>query len=162
MPSRTKSVSMPKFKGLTPRSATASRVGAANRKTNTVPEVMLRKALSASGLRFRLHATDLPGCPDLVIRRRKIALFCDGDFWHGRDWQNRKKKLADGWNAAYWVAKIERNRARDRVVTRALRRLGWRAIRVWEGEVRRDPARVATKILKLIQTAHLERAVTRP
>lgn len=154
---------MPKFKGLTPRSATASRVGAANRKTNTAPEVMLRKALSASGLRFRLHATDLPGCPDLVIRRRKIALFCDGDFWHGRDWQNRRKKLADGWNAEYWVAKIERNRARDRVVTRALRRLGWRAIRVWEGEVRRDPARVATKILKLIQTAHhLERAVTRP
>src|SRR5688572_19254855 len=114
MPARKKSASMPKFKGLIPRSAATSRVGAANRKTNTAPEILLRKTLFASGLRFRLHATDLPGCPDLVIRRLKIAVFCDGDFWHGRRWPSRKSKLVAGWNAAYWVAKIERNRERDR------------------------------------------------
>ena len=142
---------MPKFNGLTPRSAATSRVGAANRKTNTSPEILLRKTLFASGLRFRLHAKDLPGCPDLVIRRRKIAVFCDGDFWHGRRWPKRRSKLAAGWNAAYWVAKIERNRERDRRVTSALRQLGWQVIRVWEGDVRREPLRVATKIVKVIK-----------
>jgi DNA mismatch endonuclease (patch repair protein) len=147
MPARTNSASRPKFTGLTPRSAATSRVGAANRKKNTAPEILLRKALSAAGLRFRLHAKDLPGCPDLVIRRRRIALFCDGDFWHGRNWSNRKSKLSMGWNAEYWVSKIERNRERDRFVTKTLRRLGWRVIRVWEGDVRRTPQRVATKIL---------------
>jgi DNA mismatch endonuclease, patch repair protein len=157
MAARKKSASIPKFKGLAPRSAATSRVGAANRKTNTAPEILLRKTLFASGLRFRLHATDLPGCPDLVIRRRKIAVFCDGDFWHGRDWQNRKKKLADGWNAEYWVAKIERNRRRDRQVTRLLRGLGWAVVRVWESDVRRDPVCAASTILDAIEATSLTR-----
>lgn len=78
-------------------------------------------------------------------------MFCDGDFWHGRNWLQRKRRLAAGWNAAYWVAKIERNRVRDRTVTIALRRLGWRVIRVWEGDVQRDPQRIAAKVLKSMQ-----------
>ena len=153
MPAKKEKTSVPRYELFCPRSAAASRVGAGNRRQDTTPEILLRKALWADGFRYRLHPRTLPGRPDLIISSCSVAIFCDGDFWHGRDWQNRKKKLADGWNAEYWVAKIERNRARDRVVTSALRRLGWRVIRVWEGEVRRDPARVATKILKLIQTA---------
>lgn len=142
----------PRFTGLAARSAATSRVGVANRKTNTEPEIMLRRAMSSSGVRFRLHAKDLPGCPDLVVRGRKIAVFCDGDFWHGRRWWTRKSQLAAGWNASYWVAKIERNRRRDRKVTRDLRASGWLVIRVWEGDVRRDPTRVAARILDTIQT----------
>jgi DNA mismatch endonuclease (patch repair protein) len=148
MQAHKKSASMPRFKGLTPRSAATSRVGAANRKMNTAPEILLKKAVLASGLRFVLHAKDLPGCPDLVIRRHRTAVFCDGDFWHGRHWARRRAKLLAGWNSTYWVAKIERNRQRDRRVTRALKRLGWQVIRIWEGDVKRDPGLVAAKILK--------------
>src|SRR4051812_5035010 len=158
MPPRKKPGSVPRFDGLTARSAVTSRVGAANRKKNTTPELLLRKALLASGARFTLHANDLPGCPDLVIRRHRIAIFCDGDFWHGRDWLKRRRTLAEGWNADYWVAKIERNRARDRIVTKSLRQLGWRLIRVWEGDVRRDPVRVATKILKVLRDGRQSKA----
>jgi DNA mismatch endonuclease (patch repair protein) len=147
---RKKSRSTPRFRGLSPRNAATSRVGAANRKKNTGPELLLRRELSAAGLRFGLHAKDLPGCPDLVFRAQRIVIFCDGDFWHGRAWPNRKMKLAAGWNADYWLKKIDRNRQRDRAVTAALRRLGWRVIRVWEGEVRRDPLRVVIRIRKLI------------
>jgi len=152
MPARKKSSSIPKFRGLRARSAATSRVGTANRKKNTAPEILLRKALSTGGLRFRLHAKDLPGCPDLVFWSQRIAVFCDGDFWHGREWSKRKSRLAAGWNADYWVAKIDRNRRRDRVVTSALRRLGWRVIRVWENDVRRDPRGIATRIFKSVET----------
>jgi len=82
----------------------------------------------------------------LVLASDRIAVFCDGDFWHGRRWSARKKRLAAGWNSSYWVAKIERNRQRDRQVTRRLRDMGWTVIRVWEGDVRRDPTQVAAKI----------------
>jgi DNA mismatch endonuclease (patch repair protein) len=95
----------------------------------------------------------LPGRPDLVVRRFRIAVFCDGDFWHGRNWSNRKRKLATGWNARYWVAKIQRNRERDRRTTALLRRLGWHVVRVWESEVRRNPNRAAAKILEAIKSA---------
>jgi DNA mismatch endonuclease, patch repair protein len=148
---------MPRYTTLTPRSAATSRVGAANRKKNSGPEVLLRKALSARGLRFRLHAEDLPGCPDLVIRSKRLAVFCDGDFWHGREWGNRKNKLAAGWNADYWISKIDRNRRRDRVVSRTLRRLGWRVIRVWETDLRRNPGKVAARIFKAFEDAMIDR-----
>ena len=152
MTARRKPALMPRFSGLAPRSAATSRVGAANRKKDTAPEILLREALSAEGLRFVLHAKELPGCPDLVIQRYKIAVFCDGDFWHGRRWSARKDRLAAGWNGEYWVAKIERNRRRDRTVTSALRRLGWRIVRVWESDVRRKPERVVAKIVGAIET----------
>jgi len=144
MSARNKSVLAPRFKGLRARDDNTSRVGAANRKKGTAPEIALRRLLFASGLRFRLHSGDLPGRPDLVIRRHKLAIFCDGDFWHGRRWHVRKAKLASGWNAAYWVAKIERNRERDRKVTKALQQLGWTVIRVWETDVERKPLSVAS------------------
>jgi DNA mismatch endonuclease (patch repair protein) len=91
----------------------------------------------------------LPGCPDLIVVQDRIAVFCDGDFWHGRNWSARKRKLHTGWNASYWVAKIERNRARDREVNRALRRMGWRVVRVWESDIRRNPMGAVTRILKV-------------
>lgn len=111
----------------------------------------MRKALWAVGVRYRLHPPALIGRPDLVIARHRVVVFCDGDFWHGRQWSKRKGKLAEGWNAPYWVAKIERNRQRDRQVARVLRALGWTVVRVWESDVRRDPVVAASKILDAIE-----------
>lgn len=146
---------MPRFSGLAARSAATSRVGAANRKKNTAPEILLRKALSANGVRFVLHAKDLPGCPDLVFRRHRVAVFCDGDFWHGRGWRARKVKLATGWNASYWIAKIERNRKHDREVLRLLRSRGWTVLRFWETDVRRDPSAVAAIVVFHLRASRL-------
>jgi DNA mismatch endonuclease (patch repair protein) len=141
---------VPRYDGFRPRGAAASRVGAGNRRQDTTPEILLRKALRAVGIRYRSNVKRLPGCPDLILNKYRVAVFCDGDFWHGREWSKRKTKLLAGWNAEYWVAKIQQNRARDREVTGALRVLGWRVVRVWESDLRRDPLRVAAKILKLI------------
>ena len=146
MPARKSAPSVPRYDNFRPRSKAASRVGASNRRQDTTPEILLRTALRAHGVRFRSNVKTLPGCPDLILVRERIAVFCDGDFWHGRHWSKRKPKLLAGWNAEYWVAKIERNRARDRSVARTLRRLGWRVLRVWESNVRRDPERAAARI----------------
>ena len=150
MPARKIVLTVPRYENYRPRSAEASRVGTGNRRQDTTPEILLRKALWAAGIRYRLHPAALPGRPDLAIVRHRVAVFCDGDFWHGRHWRTRKAKLAAGWNASYWVAKIDRNRRRDRQVTRRLRVLGWTVVRVWESEVRRDPVRAAAKILDIV------------
>jgi DNA mismatch endonuclease, patch repair protein len=142
---------VPRYENYRPRSAKTSRVGASNRRQNTTPEILLRKALWAAGVRYRLHPPALTGRPDMVIARHRVVVFCDGDFWHGRQWSKRKGKLAEGWNAPYWVAKIERNRQRDREVARALRSLGWTVVRVWESDVRRDPIAAASKIVGAIE-----------
>lgn len=148
MPTRKNASSVPRYENFRPRSSEASRVGTGNRRQDTTPEILLRAALRASGARFRSNIKTLPGCPDLVLAPERIAVFCDGDFWHGRHWRKRKQRLVAGWNAEYWVAKLERNRARDREVNRMLRRIGWRVIRVWESDVRRDPLIVAARILR--------------
>lgn len=150
MPAKKKALSVPRYENYRPRTTEASRVGASNRRQDTTPEILLRTALRSFGVRFRSNAKMLPGCPDLILPRERITVFCDGDFWHGRHWPERKRKLLGGWNAEYWVAKIERNRARDRSVNRALRRLGWRVIRVWEGDVKRNPTKAAAKIVSAI------------
>lgn len=152
MPAKKGGRSVPRYDSFRPRDAAASRVGASNRRQDTTPEILLRTALSAAGVRFRFHPPNFPGRPDLVLAGDHIAVFCDGDFWHGRRWSARKKRLEAGWNSSYWVAKIERNRQRDRQVTRLLRNMGWTVIRVWEGDVRRNPTRAAAKISAAILT----------
>ena len=133
----------PSFANLKPTSTTASTVGRSNHPKDTKPELLLRRTLWRKGHRYRLHCKDLPGRPDLVFRKRKLVVFCDGDFWHGRDWGSRRERLKRGANAEYWVAKIGRNIERDERVTRALRSDGWTVIRVWEGDVNDDPESVA-------------------
>ena len=141
---------VPRYANYRPRSEESSRVGVSNRRQNTAPELLLRKALWSAGIRYRLHVKHLPGCPDLVIAAARVAIFCDGDFWHGRHWRRRKEKLEAGWNAEYWVRKIASNRRRDRLVTRQLRQLGWRVVRVWESDVRGNSELVASRILKIL------------
>jgi DNA mismatch endonuclease, patch repair protein len=88
----------------------------------------------ARGIRYRIDVRDLPGKPDIVLRKQRIAIFCDGDFWHGRDLDERLRRLEAGHNSAYWVAKIRRNVERDRANDASLRAAGWMVLRFWESE----------------------------
>lgn len=101
---------------------------------DTSPEMAVRRALHASGLRFRLHRQDLPGTPDLVLPRHRIAVFVHGCFWH---WHGCRRCRMPQSNRAYWSAKIARNVARDQAASEALRQLGWRVLVVWECELQR-------------------------
>ena len=107
---------------------------------------MLRRALRARGLAFQSNARHIQGRPDIVFSWARVVVFCDGDFWHGRKLRSRVAKLADGHNAAYWVAKIKANVARDRRNSRSLRAQGWSVLRVWEGDVVADSERVVSRI----------------
>lgn len=115
----------PSFRGLKPASETASRSKSANQKTDSIHEILLRRELTRLGLRYRKYVTDLPGSPDILFHKAKVAVFCDGDFWPCRDWVRLKRKLLRRHNANYWIAKIARNRERDREVSRMLAKAGW-------------------------------------
>src|ERR1700740_3503844 len=135
----------PSFAGLKPASQTASLAKRMNRAADTVHEKLIRKALWRRGLRFRKNVTTLPGKPDIVFPRARVVVFCDGDFWHGRNWRRRARKLRDGNNAAYWISKIGANRSRDRRNNRLLGQRGWKVIRVWETDIRDNPEKVASR-----------------
>jgi DNA mismatch endonuclease (patch repair protein) len=98
-------------------------------------------------IRFKRTNRKVAGQPDLVIFGSKVAVFCDGDFWHGRHWRQRRAALASGHNAEYWIKKIGRNIQRDREVNRELRASGWVVVRLWESDIRRDPSRAAEEIV---------------
>lgn len=106
---------------------------------NTEPEMILRKALWAQGFRYRVNYKKLPGKPDVVFTRKKIAVFCDGDFWHGHNWALRGIPSLEDELATYsdfWREKILRNIARDKENTAKLEQDGWIVIRLWESEIR--------------------------
>jgi DNA mismatch endonuclease (patch repair protein) len=129
--------------------AVVSRTMRAVRSKGTRPERLLRAELHQLGFRYRLHRRELPGCPDIVFPGQHLAVFVDGEFWHGRQWSDRGlPRLADAFhsNEAYWVAKITRNVARDRSVDERLRGMGWHILRVWAGDVEHDPTGAATRI----------------
>jgi len=106
------------------------------RQKNTAPELYLRKALHALGLRFRLHSADLPGKPDLVFPRYRAVVFVHGCFWHMHDGCNRAKLPST--NTDFWVNKLNKNAERDEKVMAALAALGWRAFVVWGCELKSD------------------------
>lgn len=126
----------------------------ANRGRDTKPELRLRRELHRRGVRYRLHADDVPGRPDLVIRRLRLAVFVDGDFWHGNRWRLRGLSgLEDdiASNHEYWVPKIRRNMERDQEVTRRLQSMGWKVVRIWESDVNRDPTGAADRVQQVIR-----------
>jgi DNA mismatch endonuclease, patch repair protein len=100
------------------------------RSTDTTPELMIRKLAHARGLRFRKHHARLPGRPDLVFVTSRVAVFVDGDYWHGWRFSTWMSKLS-----VYWQEKIAKNRVRDQRNSRRLRRAGWTVIRVWEHDI---------------------------
>ena len=103
---------------------------------DTSIEVSLRRAVWASGIRYRKNYKKLPGTPDIAITKYCIAVFCDGDFWHGKDWDVKKHRLRN--NREYWVEKIERNISRDCEVNKRLCGMGWTVVRFWGSEIRKD------------------------
>lgn len=102
---------------------------------DTSIELMLRKALWRSGIRYRKNYKVLPGKPDIAITKYRIAVFCDSDFWHGYDWENRKQRIKS--NREYWIPKIERNMKRDQDVTEQLEQMGWIVLRFWEWQIKK-------------------------
>lgn len=98
-------------------------------------EVSLAKALWHNGVHYRYNYKILPGSPDIAITRYKIAIFVDGEFWHGYDWENRRSRLKH--NREYWIQKIEENMARDARNDALLEKMGWRVIHFWEKEVKK-------------------------
>jgi DNA mismatch endonuclease (patch repair protein) len=120
------------------------------RGKDTRPEMAVRSLLHGAGFRFRLHAKDLPGRPDLVLPKHRAVVFVHGCFWH-RHARCRDGRSMPASNRSYWVPKFERNLARDRRVKQALRRRGWRVITVWECQIKRNPddvlRRVAAKLV---------------
>jgi DNA mismatch endonuclease, patch repair protein len=141
----------PCFKGLHAASEAASRAKRANRKKDTAHEVALRRALWKLGLRYRKHLTGLPGNPDLVFTAARVVVFCDGDFWHGREWRRLKLRLKGKHNAAYWVAKISRNRERDREQTAQLQAAGWLVLRFWESDILGNPEAAADCVARIVR-----------
>jgi DNA mismatch endonuclease (patch repair protein) len=103
------------------------------------------------GCRYRKDVSTLPGKPDIVFPGAKLAIFCDGDFWHGRDWESRRQKLSRGTNSDYWLAKIQRNMERDRDNTRLLSEMGWTVLRLWETEIRAAPQALARKVIDALR-----------
>ena len=96
-------------------------------------ETLLAKELWHRGLRYRLNWRALPGSPDIAITSKKLAVFVDGEFWHGENWEQRKAKLKK--DRDYWIEKIEENMARDRRNDEKLRAMGWTPLHFWEKEV---------------------------
>lgn len=142
---------VPSFVGLYPASERASVAArGASAKTNSRCELVLRQELWHRGLRYRLHVPTLPGRPDIVFPKARLAIFCDGDFWHGRDLERRLSKLSKGHNCAYWVAEVRRNVERDRQQTRMLEDAGWTVLRFWETDTLRRANEIADEISELL------------
>ncbi|RZJ03790.1 MAG: DNA mismatch endonuclease Vsr [Brevundimonas sp.] len=112
------------------RSAVMRRVKA----RDTTPELAVRRILRAAGVGYRLGGRGLPGRPDLVMQGRRVAVFVHGCFWHGHDCARGSRQPKA--NAGYWIAKIDRNRARDRRTSAELAAAGWRVVTVWECEMK--------------------------
>lgn len=132
-----------------------SRIMASVPNTNTGPELALRAALHRRGLRYRLHRRML-GKPDVTFVAARVAVFVDGDYWHGNAWRTRGYADFDsyydrGANGTFWSMKIRRNMQRDSEVTAGLRADGWYVIRVWETDVAADVESVADKVERAVR-----------
>ena len=116
------------------------------RATNTRPELAVRSLLHRLGYRFRLHRSDLPGKPDIVLPKHKTVLFVHGCFWHRH--ANCRFASAPKSRTEFWNAKFARNIDRDVEIRRSLRRLGWKVIIVWECDLAK-PKRLLSLILRI-------------
>lgn len=104
---------------------------------DTKIEVLLRKELWRRGYRYRKNVKSLSGSPDIVLTKFKIAIFCDGEFFHGKDWEVLKPRLERGSNSEFWISKISRNRERDDAVNKRLLYEGWTVIRFWGTDIQK-------------------------
>ncbi|MDQ3256746.1 MAG: very short patch repair endonuclease [Acidobacteriota bacterium] len=113
-------------------------------------ETIIRSELHRRGYRFKKHVKTLPGSPDAVFPKEKIAVFIDGDFWHGYRFPAWEHKLKD-----FWKEKIKANRRRDQKNFRKLRRMGWRVIRLWQHDIKRDPESCIVRVIAAVTEARM-------
>lgn len=126
---------------------------------DTSIEVRLRKALWHKGLRYRKNYKLLPGKPDIALTKQRIAIFCDSDFFHGKDWERiLKPRLLKGKNPQFWIAKIERNMARDKQNNQELAYLGWSVIRFWGSDIEKN----LDMCVRAIEECILEQIISNP
>jgi DNA mismatch endonuclease (patch repair protein) len=112
---------------------------------NTSPERIITALLMAGGLSFEQHCRDLPGCPDIVFRKQRVAVFVDGDFWHGWRFPIWRHRMSDKWSR-----KIDETRKRDKRVHCRLRKRGWKVIRIWEHSVEENRLECIRRVLHLL------------
>lgn len=128
------------------RSQIMSRIRGKNSKS----EMILRRALWAKNIRFRLHDKSLPGSPDIVIKKYKLAIFVDGEFWHGFEWKKRRDQIKS--NRLFWIPKIERNMQKDELANRALRNMGYTVFRFWSQDILKNLPKVINQIELFLET----------
>ncbi len=116
-----------------------------NRRKDTSIEIMFRKALWRRGVRYRKNCKNILGTPDVAIKKYRLAVFCDGDFWHGKEYHGVKS------HERFWNEKIKRNQERDLEYTIRLRDAGWTVLRFWESEIRNDLDGCVTTVIDTIQ-----------
>ena len=126
----------------------------ANRSTGTKPERMLARELWRRGYRYRKNVRSVPGTPDICFKSRKVAVFVDGDFWHGRDWERARQRIKS--NREFWYAKIERNMARDLRTDQRLQARGWRVLRFWASEVMKHLSECADRVEEVLREEHIQ------
>ncbi len=112
-------------------------------------EIMLRKELWSRGLRYQKNVNGIIGKPDIVFKGKKVAIFCDSEFWHGYDWENRKKDFKS--NKEFWITKIERNIERDEEVNAQLKKIGWKVLRFWGRDIKKNCKECADLIQTILE-----------
>lgn len=125
-----------------------------NKSTGTKPELVLAKAMWALGLRYRKNSGSIFGKPDFSFKKYKVAVFVDGEFWHGKDWEQKKAEIKE--NREFWIAKIERNIQRDIEVTGRLKAEGWTVLRFWSNDVIKNTICCAEKVKEIVQARGID------
>jgi len=118
------------------------------KSNNTSIESILRKALWHEGIRYKKNVKTLPGKPDIAITKYKLAIFCDGELWHGKDWEIRKNNIKT--NRDYWIPKIERNILRDNKKEKELENIGWVVLRYWGNDIKKNLSACVKEIKETI------------
>ena len=112
-------------------------------------EILLRRALWSKGIRYRKNVKSIFGHPDVAFVGKKVAVFCDSEFWHGYDWENKNAEIKS--NRDFWIPKIERNIKRDKEVNKYLEEQGWTVIRFWGKDIKNDAEACADQIVRILK-----------
>lgn len=122
---------------------------------DTLIEMKLRKCLWEKGYHYRKNVKDLPGKPDIVLTKYKIAIFCDSEFFHGKDWKELQLQLKKGKNANFWIDKIGKNIKRDEDINKKLQYMGWTVLRFWGRDIKND----VEQCIKVIEETIFEQKI---